>query len=475
MSFHLGKPILVMLVLATLSGVALRLLRKETPRGDLQLWCFAESHWRAFMGDGLPPGEPTPADQFLADTGKTVDMLLIQHRAFNTRLSTMFMSGTGWPELPDLVEIEIGSVGRYFRPPVDEVGFLPLNDLIERNNWSEQIVESRFMPWSKTDPTNGKRIIFGIPHDIHPVMIAYNTKWFEEAGVDLPACRTWAEFHTACLRYRDFWRARGEVRRWPVELPSSNAGTLITMLLQRGINVVDDENRVYLTDSRVLDTLLMYVRMVEGPDRIGAATAAGDHAYSQDFSSQFVASMFCADWRLRYVKDYAPALRGQIRVMPLPRFEDSQCRTSTIGGTMIAIPRNSRNPELAWKLIEQLYLKPEGLTRTIESSFILPSSKAAWTHPINEEPDEYYGGQQVRKLIVDLADEVPARLVSPASMIAEGELALALIDAIEYFQSHGETGFEEHTRQLLEAAARRVERRIEHGDFDQKPGEGTAR
>ena len=70
-------------------------------------------------------------------------------------------------------------------------------------------------------------------------------------------------------------------------------------------------------------------------------------------------------------------------------------------------------------------------------------------------------------MIVDLADEVPPRYVSPASAVAEAELGMALIDAIGYMRSNGESGLREHCREILRTAAESTRRRIAHGNFDE--------
>ena len=47
----------------------------------------------------------------------------------------------------------------------------------------DKIVAARLAPWSKDG------VIFGVPHDVHPVAIAYRDDLFREAGIDLPAAR----------------------------------------------------------------------------------------------------------------------------------------------------------------------------------------------------------------------------------------------------------------------------------------------
>ena len=82
-------------------------------------------------------------------------------------------------EIPDLVEMEISLVGRFFRPPLKEVGFLPLDAQLDRTGWRDRLLQSRLAPWQKEGVT------FGVPHDVHPCTITYRDDLFREAGVDL--------------------------------------------------------------------------------------------------------------------------------------------------------------------------------------------------------------------------------------------------------------------------------------------------
>src|SRR5690554_2472960 len=126
MAFHLGKPILVMLLMATVSGGWLLWRPAPPPRADLVVWVFAESHARTYRDRG-EDGSPSLVERFEQRTGKRVDVQLISGRSQAVRLASIFMSQTTGDVVPDLVEVEIGQVGRYFRPPLSQVGFLPLD------------------------------------------------------------------------------------------------------------------------------------------------------------------------------------------------------------------------------------------------------------------------------------------------------------------------------------------------------------
>src|SRR5688572_1520797 len=277
MSFHLGKPILVMIVLSLVCAVGIALRPGKGERADLVLWVFADQHAQTYTVHRDKEGQ-TLVDHFRRKTGLAADVQLIADRAQNVRLVSIFMSGMKGPAVPDLVEIEIASIGKYFRPPADDVGFLPLNPYLENSGareidslgakgrkgwnarlksdgkvythdgekwvynpgrskpdmWIDRIIRSRFAPWSKGD------VIFGVPHDVHPVALVYRHDLFMEAGIDLlkessdPAKPlTWPRFQKLGLDFKKYWTSKGRPDRHPIELRTAGVDDLLVMLLQR--------------------------------------------------------------------------------------------------------------------------------------------------------------------------------------------------------------------------------------------------
>src|SRR5689334_20191745 len=103
MSFHLGKPILVMLVLAVVCGIGIGLRPAARPPANLVVWVSAEAH-RATYADS-DDARSSLVEQFHQRTGKSVDVQLVSTRTEDVRLTSKFMSGTS--DVPDAVEVEI--------------------------------------------------------------------------------------------------------------------------------------------------------------------------------------------------------------------------------------------------------------------------------------------------------------------------------------------------------------------------------
>lgn len=459
MNFHLGKPILVMLIVACLSGLVVA-VRPNQRKADLTVWVFADSHYKSFA-----PLIP----KFEQKTGKTVNLNLLNMRSVNTRLGQLFMSDTASEEIPDLVEMEISMIGRFFRPPEKHVGFLPLEPYLRRSGWYDKIVETRFAPWSKDG------VIFGVPHDVHPMVLTYRHDlfWGTEAAdgtvdgpqIDLTKVRTWRDFHEAGVTFELYWQSRGHRSRHAIRLPEASSEYIIVMLLQRGINIVDNSGKVHLADPRVAEVVAFYAQLVGGQRRIGYPS--GDKGvFTRDLNDGHLASFITPDWELTYVKRYGAGLAGRMRVMPLPVFEPGDAPTSTHGGSMIGITRACKNPDLAWQLVEYLYFSDDGLQARRQQSEILPPVKTMWADPYYHKPDPYYGGQKGHELLVQLAEQIPARHATPATGVATLALNGVLIRAVDHVNRHGPAGLEAACQQWLNDAAADLEKRMAQWQFE---------
>ena len=460
MSFHFGKPILVMLVLAVTGGTLLALWPDRSQKADLTVWVSAEPHVRTYV-EGDDHGTPSLVEQYRQRTGKRVDVKLLSTRAEDVRLVSMFMSDS--LDVPDAVEIEISSVAKYFRPPTGEIGLLPLNSYLTASGWMDKVVHARFAPWTK------EGVIFGVPHDVHPVAIAYRDDLFREADVDLAAAKTWPQFRDACIKFRDHWRATRVPNRHAIELSNTSAEHLIPILLQRHLNLIDSNGYIEMTKDKFVETVAFYAELVARDSGIAGQVSAGAGGLARDLTDGNICAVLVPDWRVDQLKQYAPGLAGQMRMMPMPVFEPGDAPTSTWGGTMIGIPRNAKDPKASWQLIEFLYFSDAGIAARRKYTTILPPVITAWNDPIYRRGDPYFGGQQVDKLFIELAKELPARYVTPATSTAGSALTKVVIDAADYVENRrgDHAQLVAQCRMWLEQVAADVRQRIVHGTFDE--------
>jgi len=195
-----------------------------------------------------------------AHPGVTVDLQLVAQAAVTTRLQAAF-----WADLdvPDLVEVEISSAGSFFRGPMKDVGFVDLTDRIHRSGLWDGMVHARFAPYTR------RGHIFGLPHDVHPVQLAYRRDIFEREGVDVGKIRTWDDF------IRVGRKLTVPNQRYMMELSDSDSSNLEMCLFQRGGGYFNPRGDCTLDDEIAVRTMRWYVPLVAGPHRIGNNLGSG--------------------------------------------------------------------------------------------------------------------------------------------------------------------------------------------------------
>ncbi len=441
MSFPLGKPILALTVVAVATGVAL-LFRPGRPAADLTVWTFTPADAVA---------DRAAADAFTRRTGVTARTDLVAAAALDVRLSSLFMANLRPavdPARPDVVELEIESVGKFLRGLPDDVGFLPLDDDLRRGGWLDRILSARLVPYS----LGGH--VFGLPLDVHPVVLVYRRDLLDGSGAD-----TWPRWQAHCLRYQ-----RSHPGRSAMGLPAASPAVLLAMLQQRHVELVDAACTPHLTDAAVVETVCWYARAAAGPGRIGTDTNPAPGGAAADLAAGDVAALVLADWAVADLERSAPSLAGRLAMVPLPRFDPADRRTASWGGTMAGIPRFCPDPGRAWQLIESLYLA-KAVDR-YRATGVLPPLPGAWADPAFHQPDAFFAGQRVAELYTHLAAELPARPVTPYTTTAQNLLAYVLNRAVTAVRPDGEA-MEPRVRQWLADRQGQLQRLI---DFDRQTG-----
>jgi ABC-type glycerol-3-phosphate transport system substrate-binding protein len=252
-----------------------------------------------------------------------------------------------------------------------------------------------------------------------------------------------------------------------MELYTTQSEELLLMLLQRRINIVDDQNQVHLADPLVAQTLAFYAMLAAGERAISADTIPSTNFAYRDLADGAIGAMITPDWRVGYLKQYAPELAGKLRMMALPVFDESDAPTSTWGGTMMGIPRSAKNPAQSWKLLEYLCLSPEGLAARHRYSDIIPPVRERWGDAMYQDGDAFFGGQRVDQLYISLAGRMPPRYMTPFSITAQTALSVMLNRAVAYAGEHGDEGLLEACQGWLTDAANELKQWVHYGDFEQ--------
>jgi arabinosaccharide transport system substrate-binding protein len=443
-----GKAALLILLLAIGTGVVHVALsmRGKAEKPDLVMAIFAPNHeeaYRAVLGD------------FEEQHGVRVQLQLVSQRALQSRLQSALLTGA---DVPDVVELLGGSMGYFSRGPLEDVGFVDLTDRLHEEGLFTRMVESRYSLWS----SRGR--IFAMPHDVHPVSLCYRRDLIAELGIDVDALKTWGDFVAMGQRVVQDLDGDGNPDRYALDTPLSSDWAIQILLLQRGGQLFDAQGRVAFDSDVMAETIEWYVRQTAGAARIGYEAGWGQ-SLAKAMNDGLVLFFFCPDWRTRQFEMDLPHLKGKLALMPLPAWELGGRRTSTWGGTGLAITKASKRPDLAWELAKFLYLSEHDLNERFRATNIVPPLKDAWNMPAFDEPREFFGGQAIGRLFADLAPETPPSYVSPYSKLAQTKITEVYLGAADYYGRSGGEELKTYISQALKTRAAYVRKVIARNAF----------
>ncbi len=338
------------------------------------------------------------------------------------------------------------------------MGFVDITDRLHAEGLYGTMVEARYSLWS----SRGR--IFALPHDVHPVALCYRRDLIKELGIDVDTLRTWDDFVAMGRSIVKDLDGDGNPDRYALDTPLASDTVIRILLLQRGGQLFDELGHIVFDSDLMADTIAWYVRQTTGPGRIGYEAGWGQ-SLSKAMNDGLVLFFFCPDWRTSQFEMDMPNLGGKLGLIPLPAWEPGGRRTSTWGGTGLAITKASKNQELAWELAKFLYLKKEDLGARFRSMNIIPPLKEAWDLPAFDEPRAFYGGQAIGRLYAGLAAEAPPSYMSPYTVLAQGKVTEVFLDAVDYYRRNGDEGFDKHIRQALAVRAAYVRKVLDRNVF----------
>ena len=442
----------VLAVLAVASAVAVASRPVKRHEGML-LWLFGKSHQQAYF----PVFDKWNAEQ--TAPGRRVESLLIDNTALERRLLSGFMSGT---PVADLVEVERTVAAKTFTGPIEDIGFVDLTDRIRAEGLFDAINAPSFAPWT----SRGR--IFGLPHDVHPSLLAYRADLVEGAGIDLSGVETWDDFFSAMRPLMQDKDGDGRPDCYPLNFWPTNSDVFEALFLQADGTFFDAKEKLALNTERNAFILSHLATWCAGPRRVVVDAPEFSAPGNALRLKGVVIASIMPDWLAGTWKMDLPELSGKVKLMPLPAWEKGGRRTSVQGGTMLGIPKTTRDFESAWAFAKRLYLDRETHAKFFARAGIIPPVKASWDHPVFAAPDPYFSGQPSGSLFIAQAAHVPMRTSSPYNALARSHLLdtlNALVERVNREQITDPDVLLPETRERLAVAHSRVRTLIERNVF----------
>ncbi|MEM8756711.1 MAG: ABC transporter substrate-binding protein [Planctomycetota bacterium] len=420
------------------------------PETEATMWTFAAPHFDIY--------KPV-LDERNQTAGFRVDLINIGRQVMDRRMLGGFLGGV---PTADLLEAERSTASLAFAGPLEAVGFLDITDRLEAEGLFDEIVPAAFSPWT----FEGR--VFGIPHDVHPVMLGYRADLVDAAGIDLSRVETWDELFAALEPLRQDLDGDGTIDRFPMSLWHTNSDMIETMLLQGGGGAFAADGSLAIDRPINADMVARMVSWMVGPGQVAADVPEFNPAGTQQKLEGRAVAYLMPDWMCNIWRRELPQLHGKVRLMPLPAWEPGGRRTSVWGGAMLGIAKAADNHDELWEFAKFLYLSDDLARELYRTGDIVTPVRSLWDDPIFDEPDPYFSGQRKGRMYIELADDVPLRAASPFFTQARMEVLNAVSRLHGYAADNGvytADGLRPIAADYLRDAHRDVQRIIDRNAF----------
>ncbi|KXU35945.1 hypothetical protein AXK11_05335 [Cephaloticoccus primus] len=409
--------ILTILVICLVSTVIVALLPFDERKG-IEFWVITSKPLRVYEKLISGWNEEHPEKPFV--------MRSLNNSAMERRMLAGFLSGV---PMADILEPNDGLYPKAFLGPVEQVGFLDLTGRLHAEGLYAQFNEPSFAQMT----SRGR--IFGLPHDVHPVLLGYRADLVEAAGIDVSEIETWDDYFRVMRPLMVDLDGDGRPDRYLLNISELAMHDIVVLLLQNDGQIFDEDDVPVFASERNAWTLAKIITWVAGPDRVAVEVSRESAGHRQHLEGYMVGSLL-PDWLFGAWKNENPQLAGKLKLMPLPAFEKGGRRTSVRGGTMIGINKRSAYIEECWEVAKRLYTSAEiAETRWREETIISPY-KAHWAEPFYHEPDPFCGGQRTGTLYIEQAPYLPIRPSSPYTDNAKAAISAAAIALRAYAERH---------------------------------------
>lgn len=265
---------------------------------------------------------------------------------------------------------DICQMGTTWMPKFQAMGaLLPLDEFLRKS----RLQEEHFFQGSLGTCRFGNSL-YGIPWYVETRIILYLKSVLSEAGMTrFPT--SWdglLELGRQVIRRRRAEQKPGYFLSVPV-----NDMSFMMYYWQAGgrINLQPESGTALLEASGIQALSLLQKFLAEGFFPLRENTGVD---YITEFANGYYPVAVTGPWMINDLERNRPDMAGKWETSVLPGLQRG---TSFVGGSNLAIFRNSRHPEASWRLIQYLS-RPDVQVRWFELSNDLPAHRHAWASPV---------------------------------------------------------------------------------------------
>ena len=330
------KRFLVLLLTVSMLAALLPLTGIAAEPTELTFWTYVELHSEFFQDaanrwNEMHPDEPI---NLKCESYPTVDDM-------HSKLLITLQSGEG---APDIVDVNVAKFSEFVRG--DDVGFIPLNDIIEPEK--EAFLEAVLDIYKKNDT------YYAIEYHVGAPVIFYNTEILDAAGVKVEDLVYWSDVAEAGKKVL---AATGKPM---ITFEIADSWCYYIMCGEKKSDWMDKDGNVIMDNQANADVLHFMLDMLkEGT----AITTPGGGFHTEEYYGFMgqggAASMLLPLWYMDRFTNFMPELKGKIQIAPIPKWDDESV-APVFGGTGTCVTTQCKSPDLAKRFLYEAKISKTG-------------------------------------------------------------------------------------------------------------------
>lgn len=216
-----------------------------------------------------------------------------------------------------------------------------------RSSWSENVVSA----------SSAEDQVYGFPNEIDLYALNYNTRLFEEAGLDGPPA-TFEELRSDARTLTDEAAGQhgfGVITNWA----SGAVHPFLSLAASNGGHLLGDDGRATLTDEKVVAVAELYQQMLDDGSidpQASAANANTTGPYLDNFAGGKTAMIIMANWWQGSLKETMGDSYADIATAPIPVGPDGDGPSSISYSWLSMVNANAEEgaQEASWKFLTWL-------------------------------------------------------------------------------------------------------------------------
>ncbi len=258
-------------------------------------------------------------------------------------------------------------------------------------------LRSDYPDFKWTELTMGEQI-FAVPWDSGPVVTFYRRDLYEQAGINPDEIETWDDFIAAG---QTLGEATGAKMLW---FDFSDDGVWRQLANQNGCFYFDDAGEAVTANQPGCVDAMETMKQLYDSDVV---SIVGWDGAIQAIKNDSLAGAVFGAWYVGTIQSEAPEQEGNWGVYPMPASEPGGVRAANLGGSALAIPASTENPEAAMAFLEYALATTNGQVTMLEDYGLVPSYLPALDAPYVGEEIAYWGGQPIWEDILATLGEIP--------------------------------------------------------------------